>query len=196
MSESAYLENIPVFPSKETDDPRCSQCAFCCTYMAVPIDGPEDRDTISSIIWYLYHQDVRVYKDDEGEWYLQFWTRCEALRPDGLCGVYETRPDVCEDFTADDCEVTNDDIGEEVGFDTAHEFVTWLKKAHPRRYKWAKGVKGRRDLTRAPKRQLATRNATLLEPKRTGPKGKRNRRAAAAANGHAGHRNGNGAFSV
>lgn len=183
MSVNPYLKETPEFPATATDDDRCSACAFCCTYIAVPIDEPTCRETISNIIWYLYHANLRVYEDEEGDWFLQVWTACEALRPDGLCGVYEARPDICEDFTADDCEVTTEDVGEEVGFDTAHEFLKWLKRTHPRYYKWARGVKDRRDLTRAPKRQRATKNESLITEGGPGRRKARGARARARRNG-------------
>ena len=161
MSGNGLLHELPVLPATKTDDDRCSECAHCCTYIAVPIERPSDRDTVSSILWYLYHGQVRVYLDHEHDWYVQFWTRCEALRPDGLCGVYETRPDVCEEFTATDCEVTTEDYGEVVGFDTAVEFVEWVKENQPKLYARAKGGR-KRNLTRAPEKQKATENVSLL----------------------------------
>lgn len=162
MSNESMLVELPVLPATDTDDPRCSECAHCCTYIAVPIDRPSDRDTCSSILWYLYHGSTRVYQDPDHDWYVQFWTRCEALRPDGLCGVYDARPDLCEQFSPSDCEVSNDDYGELCGFDTAHEFLAWLKEHQPRL--WHKALKGnarKRNLARAPKNQHATKSAPL-----------------------------------
>ena len=162
MSAHGLLHELPVLPATDTDDVRCSECAHCCTYIAAPIDAPTDRDTCSSILWYLYHENIRIYQDNDKDRYIQFWTRCEALRPDGMCGVYEVRPDVCEDFTADDCEVTNDDYGELAGFDTAQEFVVWLKKNKPRLHERLRKARKRRDLTNAPAKQKAMKNASLV----------------------------------
>lgn len=162
MSGNGLLVDLPVLPATDTADSRCSECAHCCTYIAVPVDGPTDRDSCSSILWYLYHANVRVYQDYEHDWYVQFWTTCEALRPDGLCGVYDARPDVCEEFSPNDCEVVNDDYGEICGFDTAHEFLAWLKEHQPRLYhKSLKGSARRRNLARAPEDQRATKNEPL-----------------------------------
>lgn len=184
MSGNGFDVELPVLPATETDDPRCSACAHCCTYIAVPIDEPTDRDSCSSICWYLYHANVRVYQDHERDWYVQFWTRCEALRPDGLCGVYDARPDVCEEFTPNDCEVTNDDVGEICGFDTAYEFQQWLKEHRPRLfYKSLKGGARRRNLARAPEEQQATTNTPLTLVRATGavPKPKKKQQHKALA---------------
>jgi len=161
MGSNGFLLELPVLPKTDTDDARCSDCAFCCTYVAVEIDEPTCRDSLSNILWYLYHENIRVYLDENGDWFVQFWTRCEALRPDGLCGVYETRPDVCEEYTADDCEITHDDIGEEAGFDTAYEFTEWLRTERPKLYKKLRGKKDRRNIARAPKKQKAKKNEPL-----------------------------------
>ena len=41
---------------------------------------------------------------EEGCWYLLVHNRCKHLRDDQLCDIYETRPQICRDYTTDDCE--------------------------------------------------------------------------------------------
>ena len=34
-------------------------------------------------------------EDVEEEWFVQFYTRCKELTPDGLCGIHADRPEIC-----------------------------------------------------------------------------------------------------
>ena len=41
----------------------------------------------------------------EGEtWYLLVHTECKHLGADNLCGIYDTRPQICREYTTDDCK--------------------------------------------------------------------------------------------
>ena len=35
-------------------------------------------------------------------------TPCKHLQPDNLCGIYDTRPQICRDYTTDNCEYDDD----------------------------------------------------------------------------------------
>ena len=35
-------------------------------------------------------------------------TTCKHLQPDNLCGIYETRPQICRDYTTENCEYEDD----------------------------------------------------------------------------------------
>lgn len=37
-------------------------------------------------------------------WNLVVWNRCDHLRPDNGCEIYEDRPGVCRDYKSDTCE--------------------------------------------------------------------------------------------
>jgi uncharacterized protein len=82
----------------------CEFCtAKCCRYFALPIDAPEDFEDLEYIRWYLLHEKASVFKEDD-DWYLLVHTVCEHLQPDNRCGIYMTRPQICRDYTTENCE--------------------------------------------------------------------------------------------
>jgi Fe-S-cluster containining protein len=82
----------------------CDYCtAKCCHYFALPIDTPEDRRDFDYIRWFLLHDRATAFID-EGDWYLLVHTTCKHLQPDHRCGIYETRPQICRDYSTDNCE--------------------------------------------------------------------------------------------
>jgi Fe-S-cluster containining protein len=110
----------------------CSQCGLCCTYLAIEIDGPTSVKRATELLWYLYHQDVSLYVNDDS-WMVQFETTCRHLTADRRCGVYATRPHICREFSEQDCEVNTGDDGQT--FYTVAAFMDYLKKAKPRIHK-------------------------------------------------------------
>ncbi len=89
----------------------CEHCAgACCRYLALPLDVPEDRRDFDDIRWYLMHEGISVFVE-EGDWYVQIQTRCKNLRDDNLCGVYESRPSICRDYKAEDCDYSGGQFG-------------------------------------------------------------------------------------
>lgn len=120
--------NIPITTTLPAEHP-CATCSACCTYVAVPLDEPEDIDDYDGIIWYLLHRHVRIYIDHDGDWYVEFSTPCTNLSPDGLCTDYERRPILCEEYNASECMRSDpDDSGEERAFENAQEFLAYLKE--------------------------------------------------------------------
>ena len=111
---------------------ECTECAKCCTYVAVGINPPVRARWATDILWYLYHEAVTVYRDGDGEWMVQFETRCRHLAHDKLCGIYPQRPHICRAFDNRTCEV-NDSVGGQL-FSTPDEFLTYLKHERPRLY--------------------------------------------------------------
>ncbi len=86
------------------DEVLCSHCAAkCCCYFALPIDTPEDWDDFEFIRWYLLHERATVFIEEDS-WYLLVHNRCSRLGDDNLCTDYETRPEICRDYTTDNCE--------------------------------------------------------------------------------------------
>lgn len=86
----------------------CEHCtAKCCHYFALAIDEPGNRRDFDFMRWYLLHDRASVFVDDE-TWYLLVHTTCKHLREDHLCGIYETRPQICRDYTTAECEFEDD----------------------------------------------------------------------------------------
>ena len=86
----------------------CDHCtARCCHYFALPIDTPVDRNDYDNIRWYLLHGTVSVFVDD-GNWYLLIHNTCDQLDAAGRCGIYQTRPNICREYSTDNCEYDND----------------------------------------------------------------------------------------
>lgn len=113
---------------KQTD--YCRECdKVCCKYFTVPLDKPEDDTDIDAMVWYLLHEGVSIFIDDEGDWFVNVTARCRELQADGLCGVYRTRPQICRDHTDEVCE-KNDD-----GYDFKEHFFTVRQlKAYARKH--------------------------------------------------------------
>jgi Fe-S-cluster containining protein len=86
----------------------CEYCtAKCCRYFALPIETPEEFEDFEYIRWYLLHDRATVFKEDDN-WYLLVHTTCEHLQDDHRCGIYETRPKICRDYTTKECEYEDD----------------------------------------------------------------------------------------
>jgi Fe-S-cluster containining protein len=111
----------------------CTDCGKCCTYVSVGINEPKNVRAASDILWYLYHDQVSVYRDGDGEWSVVFETRCRHLEGSLLCGVYVDRPIICRDFDNTTCEVNSPEGGRT--FASPEEFVVWLRKKRPGLYR-------------------------------------------------------------
>ena len=110
----------------------CEYCtAKCCRYFALPIEAPESRKDFEYIRWYLLHGRATVFTDDE-DWYLMVHTECKHLEPDNRCGIYETRPQICRDYTTDACEY-EDCWTYERYFETAEQVDEYADAVLPKR---------------------------------------------------------------
>jgi Fe-S-cluster containining protein len=86
----------------------CDYCtAKCCQYFALPIDEPAGRKDFDFMRWYLLHDRASIFVDDD-VWYLLVHTTCKHLQTDHRCGIYETRPLICREYTTDGCEFEDD----------------------------------------------------------------------------------------
>ncbi len=130
-SSSSESELLPVL-QKESDHP-CFQCARCCNYVAVELDAPSTMKDYDHITWYLYHEGVQVFVDWNGDWFIQYETRCTHLTTEGMCGIYERRPGICKDFDWRECEQNvKDEAPDKHLFRTAEDFLEWLAKQRPK----------------------------------------------------------------
>jgi Fe-S-cluster containining protein len=110
----------------------CEHCtAKCCHYFALPIDTPEQWRDFEYIRWYLLHDRATVFIDD-GDWYLMVHTTCKHLRDDYRCGIYETRPQICREYSTDNCEY-EDDWTYEKYFETPEQVYEYAEAILPPR---------------------------------------------------------------
>ena len=86
----------------------CQHCtAKCCRYFALPIETPKITKDFEYMRWYLIHGRISIFVDGE-TWYLMVHNVCDHLQEDNRCGIYQTRPQICRDYTTDDCEYDGD----------------------------------------------------------------------------------------
>jgi len=86
----------------------CEYCTGkCCRYFALPIETPSKKKEFEYIRWYMLHGRVSIFTEGD-DWYLMVHNDCENLLPDNRCSGYETRPQICRDYTTDECEYDDD----------------------------------------------------------------------------------------
>lgn len=108
----------------------CEHCtAACCRYIALPMDTPETDADFEDIRWFLIHERVSVFVED-GDWYIAFDTPCRHLQADHRCGIYATRPKVCQTYSTEECDYHSGDYGWEQHF-TSPEHLEEYLRTHP-----------------------------------------------------------------
>ncbi len=87
------------------DENKCGKCtgSICCLYTTQAIDVPRSKDDFDHLLWQMTHKGVQAYKDEDG-WFLLINNACQFILPGGGCGIYETRPQVCREYSNDFCE--------------------------------------------------------------------------------------------
>ena len=145
----------------------CTKCsALCCRYFALPIDNPTCKHDYDNIRWYLLHENVTIFVEDE-QWYIGIANRCKALRADNLCGVYETRPKVCRGYSTDNCEYHGGDYEFEALFTSAEQLEAYAKgklaEEREKKRKRAAAAAKRKGATRAKKPNLKQLSEKLTQ---------------------------------
>ena len=104
----------------------CESCAgLCCRYLALPIETPEDADDFDDVRWYLAHEGISVFVEDN-EWYIQIATRCKYLQKDHRCAIYPRRPKICRSYTDESCDYHSGDYGYDLHFGSLEELDEYL----------------------------------------------------------------------
>jgi Fe-S-cluster containining protein len=111
----------------------CTECARCCQYVGVGINAPTTPRLATDVLWYLYHERVSVYRDEQGEWSVLFETRCRNLARDLRCDVYAQRPHICRGFDNTECDVNAPGAGA-LTFREPADFLAWLELKRPKLY--------------------------------------------------------------
>lgn len=109
---------------------KCGKCtnSICCTYTTEALGAMRSKSDFQHLLWQVSHQGVETYRDEDG-WFLLFRGKCEHLLPQGGCGIYEDRPQICRDYSNDWCEY--DEPAEEHflhHFTNYQELVSYCKK--------------------------------------------------------------------
>ena len=113
---------------------KCSRClkSICCTYTTEALGTPRSKADFDHLLWQISHENIRIYKDDEG-WYLLVESTCLHLQKDGRCGIYEDRPHVCRQHTNDYCEFDQPaEEGFELYFDSYPALLAYCRKRFKR----------------------------------------------------------------
>jgi Fe-S-cluster containining protein len=107
----------------------CDQCsALCCRYFVLEIDTPQTRRQYDDIRWYLVHQNVFVFIEKR-KWYLGVYSRCKHLQADNRCGIYETRPRICREYSTDNCDYHGGEYDWQVLFSSAEQLAAYAEEA-------------------------------------------------------------------
>ena len=113
----------------------CEHCTGkCCRYFALPIEKPTSWEDYDHIRWYMMHGSVSIFVDD-GNLYLTVHADCKHLLPNNFCGTYETRPQICRDYSTEECEFEDDATHDQL-FETPEqiwEYAYAVLAAKPRR---------------------------------------------------------------
>ncbi|MCI0504956.1 MAG: YkgJ family cysteine cluster protein [Gammaproteobacteria bacterium] len=90
---------------KVTPENKCTLCkhSICCTYVTQQLETPRSMMDYDYLLWLVSHRNVSVFQDDDG-WFLSAANPCLHLQPDGGCGIYEKRPQICREHSNDCCE--------------------------------------------------------------------------------------------
>lgn len=90
------------------DEVLCTYCtAKCCRYFSLAIDKPRTAADFDYLRWYLLHDFASVFTEGDS-WFILVHTKCKHLQDDNRCGIYQTRPQICRDYTTKNCEYEDD----------------------------------------------------------------------------------------
>ncbi|MBE7413019.1 MAG: YkgJ family cysteine cluster protein [Leptospiraceae bacterium] len=126
---------FPKFPNEDkmTETEICLACHGCCNYVSVEIEFPKNKETLDHYTWYLHHKNVQIYIDNDNAWNLLFITPCVQLQPNGMCSIYETRPNLCREYSAKSCSRTGKD--HKFLFETPDAMLDYLKELKEKKKK-------------------------------------------------------------
>jgi Fe-S-cluster containining protein len=88
-----------------TPENKCNLCvgSICCTYITHQIDTPRSMEEFDYLLWQVSHDNVALFKDEDG-WFLSVTGQCAHLGPNGMCAIYDNRPQICRDHSNECCE--------------------------------------------------------------------------------------------
>lgn len=132
-----------------TSENKCSYCtqSICCNYVNIEIDTPRSRADFDQLLWQVAHDNISFYKDEDG-WFMTISSRCGFLSDRGECGIYDSRPTICREYTNEFCEF--DEPAEthfDLHFRTHAELLAYCRQRFKRwdeywQKQWSKQKKG------------------------------------------------------
>jgi hypothetical protein len=96
---------------------NCNNCgAKCCKYVVIELDIPEKAEDFEEIKWFVAHENVQVFIEEDGAWNVEFITPCKYLTKENLCSIHEDfvknpkvkRSNICKEFSTEDCPHHNE----------------------------------------------------------------------------------------
>ena len=120
--------NWPIIQLRK--DNKCDFCGptKCCQYITQNISTPRSKKDFNHLLWQVSHEKTKVFKDTDG-WHLLFETPCTHLLSDGRCGIYESRPTICCDYSVKQCEFDGEaEEGWELLFNDHESLLKYCKK--------------------------------------------------------------------
>ena len=131
MPRGGNMRNvIPIKPVDMTPENKCSFCTNtkCCTYITQELPTPRSKHDFDHLLWQVSHENVSIYKDEDG-WFLLVEGKCNHLQPNGMCGIYNERPQVCRDYSNDYCEYDSPaEEGFELHFQDYKSLLAYCRK--------------------------------------------------------------------
>ena len=95
----------------------------------MPIETPVTRKDFDYLRWYLIHGKISLFVDGE-TWFLMVHNVCDHLQEDYRCGMYDGRPQICRDYTTDDCEYDGDGLYDML-FECAEQIAEFSEAFQP-----------------------------------------------------------------
>lgn len=117
-----------------TVDPQvkmlCRDCtAECCKHIGIPIDAPTTWEDFQRIKWYITHENVSCYLDVEGDWIVEFISKCGQLNGN-RCMAWGTKdyPNICAEYEMKTCVMNEEGDWWEILFKTPEDVDAHCKK--------------------------------------------------------------------
>ena len=126
-SETTKTNSKMTIKTPDENKELCKGCNICCQYAVIELKTPETKKDLELISWYLLHNIV-IFIENDGNWCAEIKNKCISLNNQGLCSIYNTRPEICREYGQEECEKNK---GEEHGikhtFKTQEEFLEYIE---------------------------------------------------------------------
>ncbi len=110
---------------------KCSECKQeCCKSVIVEVDEPTTIGDWEDIKWQVAHKNVKVIRDNEKDWCIEFLTNCNNLNKDGTCKIYSKRPVMCKNHDSEACVINGEGDYYEIIFHNIGDVEKYLAE-HP-----------------------------------------------------------------